>query len=126
MSINAAFYQIAKNVAASDIAQIIGAKITGIETTETEKGIIKDIASFHSASASTLVYQADPELLVGFKIREAIIITNEAGAAAAGHLEELFQIELWGEDVEATARRERIWRELASAEMFLGLLLAES
>ena len=84
MSINTAFYQIAKNVAARDIAQIIGAKITGIETTENEKGIIKDIASFHSASASTLVYQTDPELLVGFKIREAIIITNEAGAAAAG------------------------------------------
>ena len=84
MSINTAFYQIARNVEASDLAEIIGAKITGIEITETEKGIIKDIASFHSASASTLVYQTDPELLDGFKINETIIITNEAGAAAAG------------------------------------------
>ena len=33
MSINTAFYQIAKNVTASDLAKIIGAKITGIETT---------------------------------------------------------------------------------------------
>ena len=49
-----------------------------------------------------------------------------AGAAAAGHLDELFQSELWGEDVEATARRKQIGRELASAETFLGLLLAES
>ena len=84
MSINTAFYQIAKNVAASDLAEIIGAEITGIETTATEKAIIKDIASFHSASVSTLVYQADPKLLVGLKIEKTIIITNEAGAAAAG------------------------------------------
>ncbi len=84
MSINTAFYQIAKNVAASDLAEIIGAKITGIETTEPEKAIINDIASFHSASASTLVYQTDPKSLVDLKIEATIIITNEAGAAAAG------------------------------------------
>jgi UDP-3-O-[3-hydroxymyristoyl] glucosamine N-acyltransferase len=84
MSINTAFYQIAKNVAASDLAEIIGAEITGIETTATEKAIIKDIASFHSASGSTLVYQTDPKLLVGLKIETTIIITNETGAAAAG------------------------------------------
>ena len=84
MSINTAFYQIAKNVAASDLAEIIGAKVTGIETTATKNCIIRDIASFHSATASTLVYQTDPELLVGLKIKESIIITNEAGAAVAG------------------------------------------
>ena len=84
MSINTAFYQIAKNVVASDLARIIGAEFTGVETKANEKAIIKDIASFHSASASTLVYQADPKLLVGFKIETTIIITNEAGAAAAG------------------------------------------
>ncbi len=63
-------------------------------------------------------------IVLGLAVSEGAL--DAAGAAAAGHLEELFQIELWGEDVEATARRERIWRELASAEMFLGLLLAES
>lgn len=84
MFINTAFYQLAKNVAASDLAKIIGAKITGMETTSTERTVIKDIASFHSASASTLVYQTDPKLLDGFKIGAAIIITNEDGAAAAG------------------------------------------
>ena len=84
MSINTAFYRVAKNVAASDLAEIIGAKITGIATSATEKGIIKDIAPSHSASESTLVYQTDPKLLAGLKIRDVIIITNEAGAAAAG------------------------------------------
>ena len=84
MSINKAFYQIAKNVAVSDLAEVIGAEITGIETAASEKAIIKDIASFHSASSSTLVYQADPKLLVGLKIETTIIITNEAGASAAG------------------------------------------
>ena len=84
MSINTAFYQIAKNVTASDLAKIIGAKIIGIETAVAEKAVIKDIAPFHSASASTLVYQTDPKLLVGFKVKATIIITNEAGAAAVG------------------------------------------
>jgi UDP-3-O-[3-hydroxymyristoyl] glucosamine N-acyltransferase len=84
MWINTAFYQIAKNVAASDLAKIIGAKIIGIETGVAEKAVIKDIAPFHSASASTLVYQIDPKLLVGFKVKATIIITNEAGAAAVG------------------------------------------
>ena len=51
---------------------------------------------------------------------------DAAGAAAAGHLDELFQSELWGEDAEASARRERIGKELSSAETFLGLLIAES
>ena len=82
MSINTAFYQIAKNVTASDLAKIIGAKITGIETALAEKAVIKDIAPFHSASASKLVYQTDPKLLVGLNIKATIIITNEAGAAA--------------------------------------------
>ena len=83
MSINTAFYHIAKDIAASDLAEVIGAEVTGIETTANEKAIIKDIASFHSASASTLVYQNDPKLLDGLKT-EAIIITNKAGAAVAG------------------------------------------
>ena len=74
MSINTAFYQIAKNVTASDLAKIIGAKITGIETAVAEKAVIKDVAPFHSASASTLVHQIDPKLLVGFKVKATIII----------------------------------------------------
>ena len=69
MSINTAFYKIAKNVTANDLAKIIGAKVTGIEATATEKGIINDITSFHSASESTLVYQTDPTLLVGLNIK---------------------------------------------------------
>ena len=84
MSINTAFYQIAKNVTAGDLAKIIGAKITGIENAVAEKVVVKDIAPFHSASASTLVYQTDPKLLVGLNFEAAIIITNEAGAAAVG------------------------------------------
>ena len=84
MSINTAFYQIAKNVAASDLAKIIEQKIIGIETAMAEKAVIKDIAPFHSASASTLVHQIDPKLLVDFKVKATIIITNEAGAAAVG------------------------------------------
>ena len=90
MWINTAFYQIAKNVAASDLAKIIGAKIIGIETGVAEKAVIKDIAPFHSASASTLVYQIDPKLLVGLEVKATIIITNEAGAGGGGSKKHLF------------------------------------
>lgn len=47
---------------------------------------------------------------------------DSASAAAAGHLDELFQAEQWGEDQIATERRGRIARDLAEAERFLRLI----
>lgn len=47
----------------------------------------------------------------------------DAGAAfAASQLDESFQIELWGEDAEATARREALAADIAAAARFLELL----
>ncbi len=63
-------------------------------------------------------------IVLGLAVADGAL--DAAGAAAAGHLDELFQSELWGEDAEAAARRERIGRELAAAKTFLGLLLAEA
>ena len=79
MFINSAFYQIVKNVTASDLAKIIGAKIIGAE-----KVFIEDIDPFDSVVASALVFQTDPELLRNSDIKAAIIITNEDGAAVVG------------------------------------------
>lgn len=81
MSINTAFYQIAKDVSAGDLAKVIGAKIIGAETTETEKTIIKDIVPFHAAAPSALIFQSDPKLLACLAVKAAIIITDEVGAA---------------------------------------------
>ena len=69
MSINTAFYQIAKNVAASDLAKIIGAKIIGIETAMAEKAVIKDIAPFH-CFRSTLVHQIDQNCWLISKLKQ--------------------------------------------------------
>ena len=66
------------------LPKLLEQKLRGLKPRRAEKAVIKDIASFHSASASTLVYQTDPKLLVGFKIEATIIITNEDGAAAVG------------------------------------------
>ena len=69
MSINTAFYQIAKNVTASDLAKIIGAKITGVETVVAEK------AAAEAAQATAEAAQA----------------TAEAALAAAPTLSEIEQ-----------------------------------
>ena len=49
---------------------------------------------------------------------------DAAAAAAAGHLDELFQAEQWGEDPLAVERRDRIAGELVEAERFLRLATA--
>ena len=43
-------------------------------------------------------------------------------AWAAAHVDEDWQISQWGEDAEATARRERRWLEMQAASRLLGLL----
>jgi chaperone required for assembly of F1-ATPase len=48
-------------------------------------------------------------------------LTAEATWAAA-HVDETFQIERWGEDVEAQARRQRCWRAMHAASRTLELL----
>lgn len=45
-----------------------------------------------------------------------------AAAAAAAHLDELYQAERWGEDGEALARRAAIARDISSTAQFLSLL----
>ena len=84
MSVNTAFYQIAKDVTATDLARVIGAKIFEAETSAIENTVITDIVSFRAAAPSTLVFQSDPKLLASSKVQGAIIITNEIGAAAVG------------------------------------------
>ncbi len=42
---------------------------------------------------------------------------DAAGAWAAAHVDEDYEIELWGEDAEATARREARWREMQAAAL---------
>lgn len=45
-----------------------------------------------------------------------------AEAWRAAHVDEDWQIEQWGEDAEAAARREHRWREMAAAARFITLL----
>jgi chaperone required for assembly of F1-ATPase len=47
-------------------------------------------------------------------------LTPEAAFAAAV-LDELFEVEQWGEDPEAAARRERLRREVEAADRFMAL-----
>lgn len=47
-------------------------------------------------------------------------------AVDASQLDEIFQSEVWGEDIISAERRARVASELMQAEAFLGLLLAEA
>jgi chaperone required for assembly of F1-ATPase len=61
-------------------------------------------------------------VVLGLALRERRL-TAEA-AFGAGLLDELFEVEQWGEDPEAGARRERLRREVEAAERFMALCRA--
>ncbi len=101
--------------------------IVHVAQNEAALAIIRGVVSARDEFSLTGVHvltTGTGSVVLGLAVADGAL--DAAGAAAAGHLDELFQSELWGEDAEATARRERIEKELASAETFLGLLLAES
>jgi UDP-3-O-[3-hydroxymyristoyl] glucosamine N-acyltransferase len=74
MSINTAFYQIAKDVTAADLAKIIGAT----DLCGPDQIVISDIEAFDAAKPFSLIYQSDPDLAKTLAVESAIVITNEA------------------------------------------------
>ncbi len=61
-------------------------------------------------------------LVLGLALAEARL--DAAEAFALGALEELFQVEQWGEDAEAAKRRENVAADIALAERFMRLARA--
>ena len=74
MSINTAFYQIAEDVTAADLARIIGAT----DLCGPDQIVIRDIESFDAAKPFSLIYQSDPDLAKTLAVESAVVITNEA------------------------------------------------
>ena len=74
MSINTAFYQIAEDVTAADLAKIIGAT----DLCGPDQIVIRDIEPFDAAKPFSLIYQSDPDLAKTLAVESAIVITNEA------------------------------------------------
>ena len=74
MSINTAFYQLAKNVTAANLAKIIGAT----DLCGPDQIVISDIEPFDTAKPFSLIYQSDPDLAKTLAVESAILITNEA------------------------------------------------
>ena len=59
-------------------------------------------------------------LVLGLALAEGEL--DASSAHALGCLEELFQVEAWGEDVEAAARRRAVGEDIALAERFIALV----
>lgn len=74
MSINTAFYQIAEDVTAADLARIIGAT----DLCGPDQIVIRDIEPFDAAKPFSLIYQSDPDLAKTLAVELAVVITNEA------------------------------------------------
>jgi hypothetical protein len=74
MSINTAFYQIAEDVTAADLARIIGAT----DLCGPDQIVISDIEPFDAAKPFSLIYQSDPDLAKTLAVESAVVITNEA------------------------------------------------
>jgi len=74
MSINTAFYQIAEDVTAADLARITGAT----DLCGPDQIVISDIEPFDAAKPFSLIYQSDPNLAKTLAVESAVVITNEA------------------------------------------------
>jgi len=74
MSINTAFYQIAEDVTAADLAKIIGAT----DLCGPDQIVIRNIEPFDAAKPFSLIYQSDPDLAKTLAVESAVVITNEA------------------------------------------------
>ena len=74
MSINTAFYQIAEDVTAADLARIIGAT----DLCGPDQIVISDIEPFDAAKPFSLIYQSDPNLAKTLAVESAVVIANEA------------------------------------------------
>ena len=74
MSINTAFYQIAEDVTAADLARIIGAT----DLCGPDQIVIRDIEPFDAAKPFSLIYQSDPDLAKTLAVESTVVITNEA------------------------------------------------
>jgi UDP-3-O-[3-hydroxymyristoyl] glucosamine N-acyltransferase len=74
MSINTAFFQIAKDVTAAALAKVIEAT----DLCGPEKIVIEDIEPFDAAKPSSLIYQSDPAVANTLVAKSAVVITNEA------------------------------------------------
>lgn len=73
-------------------------------------------------TALTTAVKAAGSLVVGLALSRGEL--DAGGAFEAGELHETYQIEKWGEDAEATRRRDAVRADLAAAERFLALLRA--
>ena len=73
MSINTAFYQIAEDVTAADLARIIGAT----DLCGPDQIVISDIEPFDAAKPFSLIYQSDPDLAKTLAVKSAVVITNQ-------------------------------------------------
>ena len=80
---------------------------------------VEDHDDFTLCALSTAV-KASGSLVVGLALSRGRL--DAEGAFGAGELHETYQIELWGEDPEATRRRDFLRADLAAAERFLAIL----
>ncbi len=76
------------------------------------------LSGLHSLTTAT------GSVVVALAVAEGRIAAKEA--AAVSLIDETFQAEKWGEDIEAVARRESIGAEIAAAARFLSVALSES
>ena len=73
----------------------------------------------HALAALGIAVPSLGSLVLGLALAEGAL--DAATAHVLGALEELFEVEQWGEDEEALARRQFVARDIALAERFIRL-----
>ena len=91
------------------------------QSDEALKAIDKALVSENALSLAALhvLVTLSGSAVLGLAVRHAHVSAEEAWAAA--HLDEDWQIAQWGDDDEATERRNKRWAEFSAAARFLAL-----
>ena len=98
----------------------------GVIPTRQSQGVLKAFAAAVAAqddfrlTALHALTAACGSLVIALAVLEGRL--DDAEAFAASQLDETFQIEAWGEDAEAAARRDALAADIAAAARFLQLL----
>ena len=88
-------------------------------TLERAEAALAGLSAFHLAAMHTMT------TLMGSTVLALAVLRGRLSAPEAwiaAHVDEDWQIHKWGVDDQAAARRERRWREMASADLMLRLL----
>ena len=102
---------------------VVAEGITFVEQPEDAKARLKEAVSVYTDAALSALYNlthTSGSVVIALAVAEGRLTTE--GAFAAAQVEELYQIERWGDDPHAKKQREGVQKDIEACTQFLALL----